>query len=183
VSITKVVVFPTTKPTKLVWHFSEISTIFYAFYKFLQKGCTVEDVSLRLGPWRDSRPCNWVPRPMGRRARRKSGGSGGAPGRGTARGQVHAHLGWVDGLGSGEGVVGMGVRRGSTTVVAAARGSVEEKRTDYNMRLWEVLRVLGERVGRSAGGESDWSCKLTGGGGNGGRRLGWRAEGKRAAFK
>jgi hypothetical protein len=111
VSITKVVVLSTTNPTKLVWHFSEISTIFYAFYKFLQKGCTIEDVSLRLGPWKDSGPCNWVPRPTGRRTRRKSGGSGGAPDRGTARGQLQAHLGWVDGLGSGGGVVGVGVRR------------------------------------------------------------------------
>jgi hypothetical protein len=92
-SITKVVVFLTVNPTKSVLHFYEFSTIFYAFYKFLQKGYTIEDVSLRLGPWKDSGPRNWVPRPTGRRARRKSAGSGGAPGRGTARGRVHAHLG------------------------------------------------------------------------------------------
>jgi hypothetical protein len=178
--IKKVVVFSTTNPTKLVWHFSEISTIFYAFYKLQQKGYTIEDITLRLGPWKDSGSCNWVPRPTGRRARRNSDG---APGRGTARGQVHVHLGWVDGLGSGEGVVGVGVRRWPATVAAAAQGSCEEKRTDDNMRLWEVLRVLGERVGQSASGESEWSCKLTSGGDNGGRRLGWRTEGKRAAFK
>jgi hypothetical protein len=77
----------------------------------------------------------------------------------------------------------VGVWRWPATAAAAARGSGEEKRTDDNMRLWEVLRVLGERVGRSAGGGSEWSCKLTGGSGNGGRRLGWRAEGERAAFK
>jgi hypothetical protein len=116
-------------PTNSVLHFSEFSTIFYAFYKFLQKEYTIEDVSLRLGPWKDPRPCNWVPRPTGRRARRKSGGSGGAPGRGMARGRVHAHLGWVGGLGSGGGVAGVGVRRWP----AAARGSGEERRTDDNM--------------------------------------------------
>jgi hypothetical protein len=96
---------------------------------------------------------------------------------------VHAHLGWVDGLGSGEGVVGVGVRRWPAAAAAAARGSGEEKRTDDNMRLGEVLRVLGERVGRSAGGGSERSCELTGGGGNGGWRLGWRADGGMAVFK
>jgi hypothetical protein len=158
----------------------EISTNFYAYYKFLQKEYTIDDASLLLGPWKNSRPCNWVPRSTGRRARRKSGG---APGRGTARGQVQAHLGWVGGLGSGGGVAGVGVQRWPTTVATAARGSDEEKRTDENMRLWEVLRVLGKRVGRSAGGESEWRCKLTGGSGNGGWRLGWRAEGESATFK
>jgi hypothetical protein len=57
-SITKVAVFSTKTPRKLVLHFSEFSTIFYAIYKFLQKGYTIEDVSLRLGPWKDSGPCN-----------------------------------------------------------------------------------------------------------------------------
>jgi hypothetical protein len=128
VSITKVVVFFITNPTKLVLHFSKFSTIFYAFYKFLQKGYTIEDITLRLGPWKDSRPCNWVPRPTGRRARQKSGGSGGAPGRETTRGQVPAHLGWVGGLGSGGGVVGVGVRRWPAAAAAAARGSGEERR-------------------------------------------------------
>jgi hypothetical protein len=77
----------------------------------------------------------------------------------------------------------VGVRRWPATVAATARGSGEEKRSDENMRLWEVLRVLGERVGWPAGGGSERSCELTGGGGNGGRRLGWRAEGGMAAFK
>jgi hypothetical protein len=36
VRITKVVVFITTNPKKLVLHVSEFSTIFYTFYKFLQ---------------------------------------------------------------------------------------------------------------------------------------------------
>jgi hypothetical protein len=122
VTITKVVVFSSANPTKLVWHFSENSTIFYAFYKFKQKGYTIEDITLRLGPWKDSSSCNWVPRPTGGRARWKSSGSGSAPGRGTAQGQVQAHLGWVEGLGSGGGVVGVGVRWWPATAAAAARG-------------------------------------------------------------
>jgi hypothetical protein len=97
VSITKVVVLFTKVPTKFSLQFSEFSSIFYTFYKIQQKGYTIEDVSLRLGPWKDSGPRNWVPRPTGRRARRKSGGSGGTPGRGTARGRVHAHLGPIGG--------------------------------------------------------------------------------------
>jgi hypothetical protein len=35
--ITKVVVFFTTNPTKLVLHFSEFSTILYEFYKIQPK--------------------------------------------------------------------------------------------------------------------------------------------------
>jgi hypothetical protein len=133
VSITKVVVFFITNPTKLGLHFSEFCTIFYAFYKFRQKGYTIEDITLRLGPWKDSGPCNWVPRPTGRRARRKSGGSGGAAGWGMARGRMHAHLGWVGGLGSGGGVAGVGFRRWPAAVAAEARGSGEEGRTDDHM--------------------------------------------------
>jgi hypothetical protein len=46
---------------------------------------------------------------------------------------------------------------------------------DDNMQLWEVLRVLEERVGRSAGGGSERRCKFTGGGGSGGAQRGkWR---------
>jgi hypothetical protein len=129
VSITKVVVFFITNPTKLGFNFSELSTIFNAVYKFQQKEYTIDDITLRLGPWKDSGPCNWVPRPTGRRARRKSGGSGSTPGRGMARGRVHAHLGWVGGLGSGGGVAGVGVRRWA----AAAQGSGEEGRPNDNM--------------------------------------------------
>jgi hypothetical protein len=38
VSITKAVVFFTTKPAKFILQFSEFSTNFYTFYKFLQQG-------------------------------------------------------------------------------------------------------------------------------------------------
>jgi hypothetical protein len=39
--IAKVVGFFTTNPKKLVLHFSEISTIFYAIYNILQTGFTI----------------------------------------------------------------------------------------------------------------------------------------------
>jgi hypothetical protein len=42
VSIIKVVGRYTTNPTKFSLHFSEFSTIFYAFYKFQQIGYTIE---------------------------------------------------------------------------------------------------------------------------------------------
>jgi hypothetical protein len=167
-------------PTKLILHFSEFSTIFYVFYKFQQNGYTIEDALLRLGPWKDLGPRNWVPILTGRRARQNSGGSGSAPGRVKVRGRVHAHLGWVGGLGSGRGVTGVGARRWPAV---AARGSGEEGAWLGNARPWEVQWVLGKRVGRLAGGGSERSGELTGGGGNGGRRLGWRAEGEVAAFK
>jgi hypothetical protein len=85
--------------------------ILYAFYKFQQNGYTIEDVTLRLGPWKDSGPRNCVPRPTGRRARRKSGGSGGAPSRGTARGRVQAHLGSLGSRGWGGEALYGGARR------------------------------------------------------------------------
>jgi hypothetical protein len=43
VSITKVVVFFTTNPTKFSVKFSKFSTNLYAFYKFLQKVFTIAD--------------------------------------------------------------------------------------------------------------------------------------------
>jgi hypothetical protein len=95
---------------------------------------------------------------------------------------VHAHLGWVGGLGSGGEVAGMGVRRRPAAAAATARGSGEERRTS-NARPWEVLRVLGERARRSAGGGSERRGKFTGGGGNGGLLPRWRAERGRAAVK
>jgi hypothetical protein len=126
VSITKVVVFSTKSPTKLVWHFSEFSMIFYAFYKFQKNGYTIEDVTLRLGPWKDPVPRNWVPRPTGRWARWKSDGSGDTPGRGTARGRVHAHLGSIGSRDWRGEVAGAGARRWPAAAAAAARGSGEE---------------------------------------------------------
>jgi hypothetical protein len=138
---------------------------------------------LRLGPWKDLGPRNWVPRPKGRRARRKSGGSGGAPGRGTARGRVHAHLGSIGSCGWGGEVAGAGARRWPAAAAVAARGSAEEGAWLGNARPWEVQWVLRNRMGRLAGGGSERSSELTSGGGNGGLWFGWRAEGEVAAFK
>jgi hypothetical protein len=140
-------------PTKLSLHFSEFSTTFYAFYKFLQMEYTIEDVTLRRGPRKDLGPRNWVPRPTGRRAHRKSGGSGGAPGRGTVRGRVHAHLGSIGSRGWGGEVAGAGARRWPAVAATAARGSREEGTWLGNARPWEVQWVLGKRVGRLVGGE------------------------------
>jgi hypothetical protein len=52
VRITKVVVLFTTNLTKLSLHFSEFSTIFYAFYKFLQKEYTIKVSTLQTDPWK-----------------------------------------------------------------------------------------------------------------------------------
>jgi hypothetical protein len=142
VSITEVVLFSTTNPTKLSLNFSEFSTTFYAFYKFLQIGYTIEDVTLRLGPWKNLGPCNWVPRPTGRRARRKSGGSSGAPGRETGRGGPHAQLGSIGGHGWGRDVAGAGARRWPAAVAAAARAPARGGRSGGNLWLVEVLRSL-----------------------------------------
>jgi hypothetical protein len=48
-------------PTKLSLHFSEFSTIFYAFYKFQQNGYTIEDALLRLGTWKETDSLRYAP--------------------------------------------------------------------------------------------------------------------------
>jgi hypothetical protein len=75
----------------------------------------------------------------------------------------------------------VGVRRWLVATAATARGSGEERRTDDNMLLGEVLRVLWERVRRSVGGRSDRSCgspaaaaTMEGGGSVGAQRGKWR---------
>jgi hypothetical protein len=77
----------------------------------------------------------------------------------------------------------VGARRWPAAAAAAARGSGEEGAWLGNAQPGEVQWVLGKRVGRLAGGGSEQSGELTGGGGNGGLRLGWRAKGEVAAFK
>jgi hypothetical protein len=47
VRITKVVVFFTKNPKKLVLHFSEFSKILYTFYNFQPNGYTIEVTVLR----------------------------------------------------------------------------------------------------------------------------------------
>jgi hypothetical protein len=96
---------------------------------------------------------------------------------------VRAHLVWIGGLGTGGEVASLGVRRRPAAAAAAARGSGEERRMDDNARPWEVLQVLGERVRRSAGGESERHCKITGGGINGGLRQSGAWRGRMAALK
>jgi hypothetical protein len=58
--ITKVVGFFTTNPTKLVLHFSEFSTNFYAIYKNQQKHFTISVTNLQSGPRKELPLCNVV---------------------------------------------------------------------------------------------------------------------------
>jgi hypothetical protein len=52
VRITKVVLFFTANPTKLVLHFSGFSTIFYAIYKNQQNALHYLRFVLQQGPWK-----------------------------------------------------------------------------------------------------------------------------------
>jgi hypothetical protein len=126
---------------KMIFQFSEFSTIFYTFYKFLQICNTIEDST-----------CT------------DSGGSGGAPGRGTAGSRAHAHLGPGRSRSWGGESAGVGNRRRPAAVAAAARAPARLRLGVDNKRPWEVLWVLGNRFERSAGGESERRCKCTGGG-------------------
>jgi hypothetical protein len=138
VRITKVVVFFTTNPTKLVLQFSEFSTIFYVIYKNQQNCNTIEDVVLRRGPCnfskshtsalrshktprKDLGACNGVPGRGRPRARQNSGSSGGSPGGGTMVGCAHAHLGPGCSWSWGGKLAGVGNRRRPAAVTAAAR--------------------------------------------------------------
>jgi hypothetical protein len=99
-------------------------------------------------------PSNWVPRLTGRRARRNSGSSGSAPGRGRVRGRPHAHLGSVGGRGLGGDVAGVGARRWSVAAAAAGRAPAREGRTAGNAWLGMMLRVLGDATHARGGPET-----------------------------
>jgi hypothetical protein len=51
--------FFTRKPTKLSLYFSVFSSIFYGFYKFQQKGFTIEDLTFKCS-WKQKEPHNVV---------------------------------------------------------------------------------------------------------------------------
>jgi hypothetical protein len=61
VSITQVVGFFTTNPTKLGLHFSDFSTIFYEIYKIQHFTTTIGDEVLHRGPWKEGKPYNVAP--------------------------------------------------------------------------------------------------------------------------
>jgi hypothetical protein len=138
VSITKVVVLITRNPSKLVLHFSKFPTIFYAFYKFLQKEYTIEDAYFLLGPWKEIVTRNWVPRPWEAAAPAKFERADRAPGRGSGGARPHAHLGPKGGRSWGGGAAIVGARLWPAVAVAAARGSGEDGAWLDNARPWEV---------------------------------------------
>jgi hypothetical protein len=105
-------VFFTRSLKKLSLHFSDFSTIFYAFYKIQQNGFTIWDKVLHRGPWnflkhhkyatgspkspwKDLKPHNVALGGGAGAADRNSGEAGGALGRVGTRGGVQAHLGLV----------------------------------------------------------------------------------------
>jgi hypothetical protein len=95
---------------KNVLHFSEFSTIFYTFYKFLQSCNTIEDGILHRDPCKETELCNWVPRPWEAAAPAEFRRASRAPGGGGGGARTHAHLGrggerGLSREGSGEGNV------------------------------------------------------------------------------
>jgi hypothetical protein len=61
----------TTNPTKLDFHFSDFSTIFYAIYKNQQTHFTILVALLQGGPRKDLCFCNVTPGVAGRRGEAK----------------------------------------------------------------------------------------------------------------
>jgi hypothetical protein len=110
-------------PTKFSLHFYEFSTNFYAFYKIQQKGYTIEDASLLLGPWKEIGTRNWVPRPWEAAAPAKFRRAGCALSRGTGREVPQAHLGLIGEVGRCGRDSGEGARRRRPAPAAGARAS------------------------------------------------------------
>jgi hypothetical protein len=168
VRITKVVVFFTTIPKKLVLQFFEFYTIFYTFYKFLQNCNTIEDELLRRDPCKDSGPRNWVPRPWEAAAPAEIRLAGRAPGRGGGGARSQAHLGRGEDRGSSGDSSGGGARRRSAVAPAASCGSGGGCAMSSNGWRRKLLGLLGSRLGRlgalEKGGEA--SSPATGNGGH-----------------
>jgi hypothetical protein len=119
-SITSVVGFFTTKPTKLSLYFSVFSTIFYAFYKFQQIGYIIEVAVLHWGPWKDSALYN-VALGHSRRRREAKFRRGSAEAQpGNSWGGARAHLGLIcAGVGGREAAGGGGRRHLAETAAGA----------------------------------------------------------------
>jgi hypothetical protein len=150
-------------PTKSVWHFSELSTILYGFYKFLQKVNTIPEhiytqaprslrclqrtPGLRFGPQKELWLRNVVP---GRRPPAVRPNSGEPPverGRGRDLGSLGADSRARLGRG-GAGEVGRR-RPGAVAAAACYAGEVGVAPTTWGR--------LGARVGaKEGGGELAW---------------------------
>jgi hypothetical protein len=154
-------------PKKLVLHFSEVSTIFYTFYKFLQKWNTIEVEHLRRGPCKELELRNWVPWPWKAAAPAEFLRAGRAPGRGGGGAWPHAHLGrgGVRGL-SGEGSSEGARRRPAVTPAAAGgdtHGGLRFRRGKGNVEQWRAAqasmapREWARRVGRTREGAGRWA--------------------------
>jgi hypothetical protein len=136
VSITKVVVFFTKNPKKLVLHFSEFSKILYGFYKIqpkvkhyfrthfqaapriFSKGYKYT-LAAQMDPWKDLGTRNWVPRRRPAPVRPKSGEPAARSGRARAGKGPAGPRGSIPVLGWGRERAGEGGHRRPAAVAAA----------------------------------------------------------------
>jgi hypothetical protein len=118
--MTKVVVFSTMNPTKLVLNFSEFSTIFYGIYKNQQIEFTIEVAILRWGPWEELGQATWPLAMAGGAGGQNSGDSGEGFSQEVVGEGARAHLGltWA-GVGGWEAGGERGRWRGSVAAAAA----------------------------------------------------------------
>jgi hypothetical protein len=142
-------------PTKFSLHFSVFSTIFYAFYKFLQKEYTIEDASLPLGPWKEIWTRNWVPRPWEAAAPAEFWRASHAPYRGGGGARSHAHLGRGGDRGSSGDSSCRGTRRWPAVAPAAGCGSGGGCAMPSNGWRHMFLGLIGSRLGRLGALEKD----------------------------
>jgi hypothetical protein len=90
-------------------------------------------------------PSNWVPRPKGRGARQNPAAPAALPaGEGVGIDHMLTY-GWLAAVVGGE-VACVGARRWPAVAAAAGRFPVRGVRTGGNVRLAEVLRVLGDAL-------------------------------------
>jgi hypothetical protein len=136
---------------KILFAFFEFSTNFYAFYKIQPKGYTIEDTTLQLGPWKEMRARNWVPRPWEatgspeiQRLWQRS-----QPGKGSGSRACSPRVGWRSWLGRRSCRCG-----GSATAGGGCRGGSGLRRGEAHRRQCATLggstgpRGESEAVGR-----------------------------------
>jgi hypothetical protein len=155
-------------------NFLQIST---HFKKIQQIAYTSEDTLLHRSRWKEMRARNWVPRPWEaagspeiQRLRRRS-----RSGKGSGSRACSPSVYWRSWLGR------RGCRRGGSAT--AGGGSGLQREVAHGRQCATLGGSTGprERVRRSAGGESERCCKLTGG--SGGLRRSGARRGRMATLK
>jgi hypothetical protein len=157
--LSEFVEFFTTKPTKLILHFSDFSVHFYEFYKLWPKHPKegriyllkspwelfrfhTKALDLHKTPWKGSRSCNVTPWAMGRWLNRNSGDPSPVFDWGTGGGGVVAHQGSDCDQSWGGGAASEVVRRRCTTATVRSSSPTSWPARQGHKRRRKLLEAL-----------------------------------------